>query len=98
MTAGETFFGIARRYGVTYSELLGANPGVDPQVIRTGQLLRLPAGARAGGAAPGTHRVAAGESLWGIARRYDVTVERLRQANRLSGDTVRVGQLLVIPR
>lgn len=99
VAAGETFFGIARRYAATYSELLSVNPGVDPQVIRPGQLLRLPPEAAAPAPpADRTHRVAAGETLWGLARRYEVSVAALRAANRLSNDTVRVGQVLVIPK
>lgn len=43
------------------------------------------------------HEVQAGETLFGIARRYDTTVEALRAHNRLPDATIRVGQLLRIP-
>jgi len=50
-------------------------------------------------ASDGTHRVAPGETLWSIARRYDVTVEDLREANGLGSDaTIRVDQVLVVRR
>lgn len=45
----------------------------------------------------GRHRVAVGETLWSIARRYGMTVEDLRRANSLRDDaTIRVGQDLIV--
>lgn len=43
------------------------------------------------------HIVKAGDTLFGIARTYGITLESLREANRISGDDIRVGQVLVIP-
>ena len=45
-----------------------------------------------------THTVADGETLWSIARRYDVTVDAVREANEMETETVRLGQTLRIPR
>jgi N-acetylmuramoyl-L-alanine amidase len=45
----------------------------------------------------GQHRVAPGETLWSIARRYGMTVEELRRVNRLREDaTIRVDQILAV--
>jgi membrane-bound lytic murein transglycosylase D len=134
--AGDTFFGIARRYGVTAAALAAVNPGVDRELLRAGQVLQLPAYATSPGegeraqngqraqpepprtqptpppaqrpaaqrpaaqrpaAQQRTHRVAAGETLWGIARRYGVAADQIRRANRMTDDVVRIGQTLVIP-
>lgn len=46
---------------------------------------------------PRDHVVSAGESLSMIALRYQVSLAALRSANRLSSDTVKVGQTLSIP-
>lgn len=43
------------------------------------------------------HVIARGETLSGIARNYDVSVENLRRVNRLSSDELRVGAVLRIP-
>lgn len=43
------------------------------------------------------HTVARGETLGGIATRYQVPLTRLRQANNLNTDMIRVGSELVIP-
>ena len=41
--------------------------------------------------------VKSGDSLWKIARQQNVTVAALKQANNLSGDSLKVGQKLHIP-
>ncbi|MDQ2069394.1 N-acetylmuramoyl-L-alanine amidase [Natronospira bacteriovora] len=43
------------------------------------------------------HRISRGETLSAIARKYDVSIQQLRQANNLNGDQIRVGQVLTIP-
>ena len=48
-------------------------------------------------AATRRHTIARGETLSGIAVRYRVSVERLRAANRISGSTIRAGDVLRIP-
>lgn len=94
--SGETWFGIATRYGVAPQVLERANPGVDPGRMRVGQLLEIPAGStdRGQGFA---HRVRAGETLWGIARQYGVSLEALREINDLEDDRLRLDQTLLIP-
>ena len=45
----------------------------------------------------GTHTVAAGETLWSIARRYETTVDELRLLNSLDEDArIAVGQVLAV--
>lgn len=41
--------------------------------------------------------IARGDTLSEIAARYNVSLSSIRQANKLNGDTVRVGQKLLIP-
>ena len=43
------------------------------------------------------HTIARGDTLSAIASHYGVSVARLRSANELNGDVVRVGQVLTIP-
>ncbi|MGQ0657643.1 MAG: LysM peptidoglycan-binding domain-containing protein [Chromatiales bacterium] len=43
------------------------------------------------------HRVRSGESLWSIARRYDVTIEAIRALNQVNGHRLKIGQTLLVP-
>ncbi|MGI9406672.1 MAG: LysM peptidoglycan-binding domain-containing protein [Hyphomicrobiaceae bacterium] len=48
-------------------------------------------------ASAGTTIVRRGDTLYGIARRTGVSVSRIKQANNLAGNTIRIGQRLTIP-
>ena len=50
-------------------------------------------GGASGGKCRGSiHRVAAADTLWGIARRYNVPVQKILDANRQYDPTVSVGE------
>lgn len=62
------------------------------------QVAALPAGMRFSQQKPDlTHRIASGDSLWLIARRYETSVAKLKSLNRLRGDNIRVGKTLILP-
>ncbi|MCL1129815.1 N-acetylmuramoyl-L-alanine amidase [Shewanella sairae] len=44
------------------------------------------------------HKVRSGESLSVIAQRYQISVTRLKKANNLKSNSIRIGQKLIIPR
>jgi N-acetylmuramoyl-L-alanine amidase len=46
---------------------------------------------------PRKHVIASGDTLIAIANRYQVSLKRLRNANGLKGDIIRIGQILEIP-
>ncbi len=48
-------------------------------------------------AAPETYVVQAGDTLFSIALRYNTTIAAIKQLNKLTSDTIRVGQKLLIP-
>jgi membrane-bound lytic murein transglycosylase D len=109
---GERLTRIAARYHLPTSEILAANPKVEPSRLKAGARLVIPAVAipsalamRATGKASygghhraSTHRVRSGETLIGIARRYRVTLRALRRANALPVQyTLKAGKRLRIP-
>jgi N-acetylmuramoyl-L-alanine amidase len=98
---GDTLSGIAARLGFPARDLASANGLSNPNRIYAGQRLNLPGSATGSGSAqpqPGSHVVALGETLSGIAAKYGVAVSDLAQANDLrSADRIRAGARLVIP-
>lgn len=46
--------------------------------------------------APARHKVVAGESLFSIARRYNMTVDELKAMNNLSSNNINAGQMLKV--
>ncbi|MEA2499872.1 MAG: hypothetical protein QOH26_2277 [Actinomycetota bacterium] len=96
---GETLSAIATRYGVSVQRIVAANHLRDPNLIVSGEVLRVPGGGGSSPSAPRTHRVASGENLSAIAAKYGVTVEALAHANHLADPNLIVsGSKLRIPR
>jgi len=113
VAAGETLSAISRRYRVTLDQLTAANPQIKnglgvgqivfvprPVVGRaaTPATGKVPAGpAPAVGNVPTRYTVAKGETLFGIARRFQLTPEDLIRLNKLpASGAVRVGQQLLL--
>ncbi len=99
---GETLSSIAGKYGVGVEEVLEVNQLRDADHIGVGQALLIPgagappasATASKSTAAPTFHVVVTGDTLSGIASRYDVGISQLRKWNGLRGSTIHPGQRL----
>lgn len=96
VSSGETLSSIARRYGVSVSALRTTNR-ISGNVIRPGQRLRIPGTAGDDLPAAVIYTVRQGDALSTIAQRFGTTVTKLKRANRLTNNTLRVGQRLEIP-
>jgi LysM repeat protein len=92
--AGESLSGIAAERGVSLNALLAANPQiVNPNVIRTGQVVNLPPREDAG-----TYVVKPGDTLSAIGAKLGVPWQAIAQANNLRDpDLIRPEQQLTIP-
>ena len=103
---GETLRLIAGRYGVSQHQLQAWNRLGKSTKLRAGQRLRVSppdiaarsSKAQTRAAKGHSHVVRPGETLTGLARRYGVSVQALREANGLPGDaTLKRGARLKIP-
>ncbi|CAL5342760.1 unnamed protein product [Camellia sinensis] len=44
-----------------------------------------------------TIEIVRGDTLWGLSRKYGVSIEEIKEANGLTGDTIYAGKKLIIP-
>lgn len=96
VAAEETLYNISNQYGMTVSELRDLN-GLHSNTIKQGQSLQVKDNGETSQMETGTtHTVAAGDTLYNIANRYETTVSELQQLNQLSSNQIELGQTLKI--
>lgn len=96
--AGDTLYGIANAYGLSVDELKSMN-GLKNNNLSIGQLLLVSGtGEIVDGTDYDTYVVKSGDNLYAIARRYGVTVDKLKDINNLSSNLLSVGQKLLVPK
>ncbi len=110
--SGDSFYRIAKRYGISFRDIERANPSVDPNRLRIGQVVNIPGAVRAAAAPAATattattaassdvasvYTVQPGDNLTKIADRHRTTVGRIKAANGLRSDRIKIGQKLNIP-
>jgi cell wall-associated NlpC family hydrolase/LysM repeat protein len=99
--SGDSLWAIARTYGTTVKELKSTN-GLTTNVIRIGQQLNIPAAnGNATSASVSTniynttsYVVKKGDSLSAIGARNNLTVSELKSMNKLTSNTIIVGNIL----
>jgi len=99
--AGDTFFSLAQRFSTTVQAIQRANPGVDPNALRIGQIICIPRVAPPDRCPPGTmeYTIRAGDTFFSLARRFGTTVEAIQRANPgVDPDRLQIGQVICIPR
>lgn len=111
---GETLYGIAKKYQITISELKAANNLSDKDVLKAGQKLVIPsadienaatlsstnssASTSNSSSKTETYIVQKGDTLYGIAKKYDIKVSEIYSLNGMSQkDVLKVGQKLKVP-
>ena len=99
IVSGDTFYRIARRFNTTVAALVSANPGVDYNNLRIGQVICVPRQPTYPACPEGNYyRIRRGDTFYAIARRYNVSLDDLLEANPgVDPDRLFVGQIICIP-
>ena len=94
---GQSLYSIASMYNVTVDELIRLNPGSEKR-IRAGKALRIPQKNESNQNKPTFHTIKAGETLYQLTQKYQVTAKAICNANPgLSAENFRIGQIVAIP-
>lgn len=89
---GDTLYKIANKYNISVNELKILN-GLDSDILSVGQLLEVPSGL----SLVNSYIVSSGDTLYSIAKNFDVSVNKLKEYNNLESNLLSVGQKLLIP-
>lgn len=97
VTTGETLFSISIKYNILQDKVTAANPDINWQSLQVGQIVAIPK-ADAIKIVFTTHEVQRRETLYGITRQYEISVEELQAANpEIDVNQLKKGQVIQIP-
>ena len=95
---GETAYFIAQKYKVSVDEIYKFNPE-SQSGIKDNQIIKIPVHSAGKQNQQITHIVGAKETLYGLSKQYNVSVEALQNANsEILAGGLQIGQELIIPQ
>lgn len=92
---GDTLYGIANKLDTTVDELKKIN-NLTSNSLSIGQILKVPVKSIDTGETE-LYQVQKGDTLYGIANKYGITLKELKAINNLENDSLSIGQLLKVP-
>jgi len=99
--AGETVYNLCKLYNCTEQELKQLNPGSLVAGITIDQKILFPYSEpikpRSFGGSSTSHTVEKGETMYGISKKYGITISELLSKNPILTDGIKIGQVLIIP-
>lgn len=99
--AGETVYNLCKLYNCTEQELKQLNPGSLVAGITIDQKILFPYSEpikpRNFAGSSTSHTVEKGETMYGISKKYGITISELLSKNPILTDGIKIGQVLVIP-
>lgn len=90
--AGDTLYKIAQNYNTTVDKLKEIN-NLTSNDLKIGQSLSIPSGL----VNFDEYNVQKGDSLYSIAKKFNTTVDKIKELNNLTNNILTVGQILKIP-
>jgi len=98
--AGDTLYNLANRYNVTVTDILRANPFIDPNNLQIGQVICIPGAVPPQPSCPGgtLHTIRSGDTFYKLSIQYGVSLESILKANPgVDPNNLQIGQVVCIP-
>lgn len=99
VSKGESVYSIAQKYNVKPAEIIALNPKAK-KTLQLKMVLQIPSKQKIEDKKPQIveHEVVAKETLYGLSKKYDTTVEKIKEANPIiETEGVKIGSKLKIP-
>ncbi len=93
--SGDTLWSIAKKYGLSVDELKALN-NLTSNSLSIGQVLKIKKESEGVTPDEDTYIVKSGDTLYGIARRFGLSVDELKRINNLASNTLSIGQVLKV--
>ncbi len=90
----DSLWKIARQFGTSIEKLKYANR-LSSSIIRPGQRLKIPT---RGNVIYVKHKIRPGENIYVLAKKYGVSIDEIKRANKLKGSLIIAGKTLSIPQ
>lgn len=91
--SGDSLWSIATNYGVSVDDIINLN-NLGTTILQIGQQILIPKQVES---EKNVYIVKAGDNLYSIANKYNITVNELKKANNLENNNLSIGQELIIP-
>lgn len=92
--SGDSLWSISKKFGITVDELKNAN-NLSSNLLSVGQNLIIPG--KEAQATSDEYVVKKGDTLYSIARKYNISVDNLKSINNITTDSLAIGQIIKLP-
>ena len=93
---GDNLYSISKKYNTTIEKIKNIN-NLTNNALSIGQVLKIPSSSKEESTTVTNYIVKSGDSLYSIAKKYNTSVDKIKQLNNLNSNLLSIGQTLKIP-